>query len=425
MQEAFLHYIWKHKKLKLTHLKTIQGEVLEVIQVGMHNQQSGPDFFNAQLRIGNQLWAGNVEVHVKSSDWYVHNHEVDPAYDNVILHVVWEHDNEVFRRDNTSIPTLNLQDYVLESALMHYQKLFFSKKTYINCETELPTVDNFTLNNWMERLFFERLEHKSQLIEQQLTASANDWEAVLFSMLAKNFGLKVNGEAFLSLANSIDFNIIRKTQNNLLGLEALFFGQAGLLEEDIQEPYFTNLKKEHAYLKHKFSLDYQSVLPLQFFRLRPPNFPTIRLAQLAQLYHQNQNLFSKILETKTHEALYQLFDIGTSAFWHTHYTFAKSSKKSRKKLSKSFIDLLIINTIVPIKFSYAKYQGKEDAESILNLMQNIQSERNSIVDKIHDIHPVAASAMHSQAILQLKNNYCDKNYCLQCAIGNKILTRNS
>ena len=424
MQEDFLHYIWKLKKFNTSNLKTTKKEVVEIISVGQHNLNSGPDFFNSQLKIANQLWAGNVEIHIKSSDWFVHNHEVDSAYDNVILHVVWEHDIEIFRKDNTEIPTIELKSYVSKNALQNYQKLFSKNNKWINCENDFNSVDEFTIANWLERLYFERLERKSQEVEKLLESSANNWEAVLFKMLAKNFGLKVNGESFLSIANSIDFSIIRKQQSNLSGLEALLFGQAGLLDEDIQEPYFIELFKEYEFLIQKFNLSNVNVTPLQFFRLRPPNFPTIRLSQLANLYHQHQNLFSKILEADSIEDFYQMFKVGTSSFWETHYTFGKTAKQSKKVITKSFIDLLLINTIVPIKFSYAKQIGKPNEESVLKLIQEITSEKNSIVEKFNDLKRVSKSALQSQALIQLKNEYCDKNKCLQCAIGSGILTRN-
>ena len=257
-----------------------------------------------------------------------------------------------------------------------------------------------------------------------MESSANNWEAVLFKMLAKNFGLKVNGESFLSIANSIDFSIIRKQQSNLTSLEALLFGQAGLLEEDVEEPYFIELKKEYTFITQKFNLSNSNVTPLQFFRLRPPNFPTIRLSQFANLYHQYKNIFSKIIESNSVEDFYTLFKVGTTSFWETHYTFGKSSKQSKKVITKSFIDLLLINTIVPIKFSYAKHQGKNIDESVLKLIQEIASEKNSIVEKFNELKPVSKSALQSQALIQLKNEYCDNNKCLQCAIGSSILTRN-
>ena len=421
MQEDFLHYIWKHKKFDSLKLKTFNGELISIVSVGQHNLNSGPDFFNGQLKIENQLWAGNVEIHIKSSDWFVHNHEIDKAYDNVILHVVWEHDSEIFRKDNTVIPTLELKSIVAQDTLQNYQKLFSKNRKWINCENDFAAVDNFVLHSWLERLYFERLERKSIEIESLLKQSAKNWEAVLFKLLAKNFGLKVNGDAFLSLANSLDFSVIRKTQSNLLSLEALFYGQFALLDSDVQEPYFLELKKEYHFLSNKFKLSHQGVLPLQFFRLRPPNFPTIRLSQLANLYHTQSNLFSQIINANTIEELYQLFLVSTSQFWETHYTFNKESRKSIKNTSKAFIDLLLINTIIPLKFSYAKHQGKDINDNLVMLMQQLKSEKNTIIEKYNSLKKVSTSALQSQALLQLKNEYCDKNKCLQCAIGNALI----
>ncbi len=424
MQEDFLHHIWKLKKFNAAHLKTTNNELVELVSSGQHNLNSGPDFFNAQLKIDDQLWAGNVEIHVKSSDWFVHNHEVDKAYDNVILHVVWEHDTDIHRKDQTKIPTLELKNLVSKNTFDNYKRLFSKSQKWINCDNDIKSVDDFTIYNWLERIYFERLERKSNDIHSLLNSSGNDWEAVLFKMLAKNFGLKVNGESFLSLANSIDFSIIRKQQSNLLSLEALLFGQSGILDEVVEEPYFNELGYEYKFLKQKFNLSNNAVIPLQFFRLRPPNFPTIRISQLANLYHQHQNLFSKVIEIDSVERFYDLFKLSTSSFWESHYTFGKESKSSKKILSRSFIDLLIINTIIPVKFSYARYKGKEVEESILNLIQEIESEKNSIVDKFNDLKTISKTALQSQALIQLKKEYCDKNKCLQCAIGSSILTRN-
>ena len=424
MREDFLHYIWKYKKFNFNNLQTIDNESIEIIEIGQHNQNSGPDFFNAQLRISNQLWAGNVEIHLKSSDWFLHNHETDSAYDNVILHVVWEHDSEVFRKDNSKIPTLVLKGYVTQEVTENYQKLMSKNSKWINCENDLKAVDDFTINNWMERVFFERLERKSNDIEILLKASSNNWEAVLYKMLTRSFGLKVNSESFLSLANSIDFSIVRKLRTNLLNLEALFFGQAGLLEDNLQEAYYLDLKNEYNFLQQKFGLSNTNVIPFQYFRLRPSNFPTIRLSQLANLYHQNSQLFSKIIEITRIEEFYNLFRVETSEFWQTHYTFAKESKRLKKYISNSFIDLLVINTVVPIKFSYAKYLGKSIEGDIIDLISSIASEKNRVVEKFNQLKPVSNSALFSQGIIQLKSEYCDKNKCLQCAIGSDILTRN-
>ena len=421
MREDFLHYVWKHKKFITPRLQTTSGELITLVSMGQHNLNSGPDFFNAQLGIDGQLWAGNVEIHVKSSDWYVHNHENDQAYDNVILHVVYEHDTEVFRKDNAIIPTLELKNYISKEVIDNYQKLFSKQSKWINCESDFSMVDEFVIYHWLENLYFERLERKSKSIETMLVLSKNDWEAVLFRLLAKNFGLKVNGDAFLSMANSFDFSIVRKLQSNVQQLEALFFGQAGILDQQLEDGYYQNLKKEYQFLKQKFSLKNQQVISPHFFRLRPPNFPTIRLAQLAMLYHQQHNLFSKIIEAKSMENLYNVLKVSTSDFWNNHYTFGKASKTSKKILTNSFIDLLLINTVLPLKFSYAKHHGQMADEVVLSIVQEIASEKNSIVDKFHSLKPVAASALQSQALIQLKTEYCLKNKCLQCAVGNRII----
>lgn len=423
MQEDFLHYLWKHKKFDVSNIKTTVNELISVVLVGDHNLNSGPDFFNAQLRIGNQLWAGNVEIHIKSSDWFLHSHETDSRYDNVILHVVWEHDTEVFRKDNTAIPVLELKHYVPKQALNNYEKLFSKSQKWINCEEDFATVNDFKIQNWLERLYFERLERKSEDIEQLLKDSKNDWEAVLFKMLAKNFGLKVNGDAFLSMASSVDFLVVRKIQSNKMALEALFFGQSGLLEVDVQDGYYMELAKEYRFLINKFKISNNRVLPVQFFRLRPPNFPTIRLSQLSSLYHQHQNIFSKIIEANTLDEFYTMFSVATSSFWESHYTFTKSSKQSIKTVTKAFMDLLLINTIIPIKFSYAKHQGKQIDETITRLIQQVSSEKNSIIEKFNTLKKVSTSALQSQGLLQLKNNYCDKNKCLQCVIGSSLLNK--
>lgn len=423
MQEELLHYIWKHKKLDVGHLKTVQNEPIDIVLAGQHNLNSGPDFFNAQLRIGEQLWAGNVEIHVKSSDWFVHNHEQDIAYDNVILHVVWEHDTEVFRKDNTEIPTLELKNYIDKQLLENYNRLYSNQNKWINCEYHFAEVDEFIVDNWLERLYFERLERKSNAINELLVNSKNDWEAVLFKLLAKTFGLKVNGEAFFSLAQSIDFSIVRKIQSKPEQLEALLFGQASLLEGDLQNSYYLNLVNEYQFLKQKFQLEHQQVLPLKFFRLRPPNFPTIRLSQLAMLYHQQPHLFSKVIAINSLKEFYEVFDISTSLFWETHYTFEKQSKISTKKLTKAFVDLLIINTILPLKFCYAKDTGQKIEDQIIKIASAIASEDNSIVKAFNGLKKVSNSSLQSQALIQLKNEYCSKNKCLQCAVGNAIIIK--
>jgi hypothetical protein len=423
MKEDFLHYIWKHKKFKNTNLKTTNGELVEILNLGQHNHNTGPDFFNAQVQIAEQLWAGNLEIHIKSSDWYIHNHETDSNYDNVILHVVWEHDIEIFRKDNSEIPTLELKHYVNEDLIQNYQKLMQSQ-SWINCETDFASVDDFLLYNWLERLYVERLERKSNSIQLLLQNSNNDWEAVLYKMMTKNFGLKVNGESFFSLSNSFEFSILRKLQKDVTNIEALFFGQADLLSEDNLDTYYLDLQKRYSFLKQKFGLNNQGVMPLQFFRLRPPNFPTIRLSQLASLYSKQSSLFSKVIDYHTKEDFYKLFKIETSLFWETHYTFSKVSKPSKKKLTKAFIDLVIINTIIPIKFSYAKANGKQIETVVFDLIKSLKLESNRITSAFLKLKPIEKNALTSQSLIQLKTEYCSKNKCLQCAVGSSLIVKN-
>ncbi|MFD2564644.1 DUF2851 family protein [Aquimarina rubra] len=425
MNEDLLHYVWKYEKFDFSNLKTTNSLPIVLQRVGDHNEMnSGPDFFNAQLIIDNQKWAGNVEIHIKSSDWYVHHHESDPAYDNVILHVVWEDDMDVFRKDNSVIPALQLKDYMDETIISRYQKLFRTKnKCWIQCEKQIFEVSDFTIFNWQERLYLERLEQKSELITALLKNSSNDWETVLFKLLAKNFGLKINSDAFLSLANSFDFSVVRKCSAHAEQLEALFYGQADLLNYDSDILYVQELLKHYKFLKNKFKLTNKGVLPFQFFRLRPSNFPTIRISQLANLYCNNQQLFSKVIRTNNLIEFYELFDITASDFWKTHYTFDKESSGRNKTLTKSFIHLILINTIIPLKFIYAKSQGRDVSEEIFGLISQLPPEKNTITDKFSSFGVAIEDALHSQSMIQLKNKYCDQKACLKCAIGNYLLNR--
>jgi len=423
MKEDFLHYVWKYQLFSIHNLITTTHEKLTIIKPGTHNHNSGTDFLNAQLKIDHQLWVGNVEIHLKSSDWYAHHHERDENYDAVILHVVWEDDAAVFMKNNKPLPVLVLKDFVSNTAVKNYQNLFASKQRWIACEKEIMTVDGFTFENWKERLFFERLERKSDEMNELLVANKNDFEAVLFQLLAKNFGLKVNGDAFLSLAKSIDFSVVRKVALNENQLTALLFGQAGFLEEIIEDEYHQKLKSEYHYLQHKYNLQPISNGQFSFFRMRPSNFPTIRIAQLVSLYHAHQNLFSKMMKTATLKGFYEMSEVSVHPFWKTHYTFDKSSKSSPKKLTKQFVDLLLINTIIPLKFLYKKHRGEVIENEFLVILQKIKSEKNNIISKFDDIGIKAKNGYDTQALLELKNNYCTKKLCLHCAIGIKILKR--
>ena len=420
MKEDFLHYLWKFKKFDALNLRTFNDEEITIINVGQYLELAGPDFFNAQITIGNQKWAGNVEIHLKSSDWYVHHHEIDSAYENVILHVVWEHDTEIYRSNNIEIPILELKKHVDPATIQNYQSLM-APKSWIFCEKQIKEVDEFVFKNWQERLFFERLERKSKPIFDLLEQTSQDWEAVLFSLLARNFGLNTNGEAFFKMAQSIPFSIIRKESFEVENLEALFFGLAGLLDSEKEDNYYKDLKFRYSYLLHKYQIEHLMADQVQFFKHRPDNFPTIRLSQLANLYHTHQNLFSKISTLNSLKNSVQVFQIGVSPYWESHYQFDKESPIKKKMLSKSFIDLLLVNTIIPLQFAFAKSQGKEITEDLINLLNGLNPEKNAIIDKFSSFGIVSKNAFDTQSLLQLKKEYCNKSRCLECALGLELI----
>ena len=420
MKEDYLHHLWQHKKFAVTDLKTTTGESIQILNSGQYLQLAGPDFFNAQIIIGKQKWAGNVEIHLKSSDWYVHNHQKDANYDSVILHVVWEHDTPIFRKNNTEIPTLELKNYVQLSDLNKYQSLIV-QKDWIYCENDIHSVADFIFKNWEERLYFERLERKSNEILQLLEASNNDWEAVLFWLLAKNFGLNTNGSLFLKMAKSIPFSVIRKEAFAVENLEALFFGQANMLDSDFQDSYGIDLQKEFVYLGHKHKIPKTICEKVEFFKHRPDNFPTIRLAQLAALYHKEHNLFSKVMSVTSIDQIYDLFKLEISSYWESHYNFDKKSVQKKKKMTTSFIDLILINTIIPVRFAYEQSLNKEISQEIIDLAIAIPPEKNIIIDKFKEIGIVSKNAFQTQALLQLKKEYCEHKKCLQCAVGVYLL----
>jgi len=423
MKEDFLHYLWKFKKFETLNLITTQKEKITIIKTGDYLELSGPDFFNAQIIIGKQKWAGNVEIHLKSSDWYIHGHEKDTAYENVILHVVWEHDTEIFGKNNREIPVLVLKDYVSSETVNNYQSLM-SPKSWIACEKQIAQIDDFVFKNWQERLFFERLERKSKFIYDLLEETNQDWEAVLFCLLAKNFGLNTNGNAFLQIAKKLPFSIIRKESFEVENLEALLLGTSGLLDAEKEDVYFKDLKIRYFYLLYKYQLDKAYTDPVEFFKHRPDNFPTIRLSQLASLYHKHQNLFSKIIALKSVKSIYELLNVSASLYWQNHYQFDKESPKKSKPLSKSFIDLLIINTIIPIQFAYSNIMGESFSEDLIALLNEVSPEKNSIIEKFESFGISSKNAFDTQTLIQLKNEYCNQKACLRCAVGMELLRNN-
>lgn len=421
MKEDFLHYLWKYKKVPLS-CQLSTGESLEILSFGQYNILSGADFFNAKLLIGGQQWAGNVEMHLKSSHWYAHGHQQDPAYRNVILHVVWEHDVEVFDSNNQPIPTLELKNIIAPEFFSRYQTSFWAPYQFIPCEKNYKLTSEMMLSSWKKRLFAERLEEKSAFIAEVWQEAQWDWEKVLFLLLLKYFGGVVNGEAFLEIGRHLDFSIIRKECSHPLHLEALFLGRANLLPEEGEHTYIKDLQQHYAYLKQKYNL--QDINPIINFRgLRPQGFPTIRLSQLAQVYEQRESLFSKILEITDWHSLLALFKVGVSDFWETHYTFHKVSPKVKKPISATLLQLLLINVLVPIQYFYNKTLGKDITEALIKTIKGLPAERNGVVDAFQHLDAKVETAFDSQVLLQQHKQYCKGKRCLDCAIGIALLQK--
>ena len=423
MKEAFLHHVWQYQKLISQNLTTVCNQELKIIHPGRLQTQSGPDFFNAQIVLNGQKWAGNIEIHLKSSDWYAHHHDKDDRYDAVILHVVWEHDVDIFRKNETTLPVIELKNIVNPQFVSSYNNLMLPK-SWLFCEKDIKKVPDFHLNAWLERLFFERLEQKSTVIDDLLKTLKSDWEAVLFVLLAKNFGSNTNGALFMQMALSLDFSIVRKEANQDLALEALFFGRLSLLNEEFQENYPKQLKSTWEYQKVKYQIQDFYFPPIQFFKVRPDNFPTLRLAQLATLYQNKKQLFQEIIVSNHSDYVYDVFNFQLNEYWKNHYRFELESPSKSKKISKSFVQNLFINTIIPLKFAYFKQNNSWDQmEQLTNLMQSLDPENNSITQKFNQFGVSNQNAYESQALLYLKNNYCNPQKCLDCAVGNWLLSK--
>lgn len=423
MQEDFLHYIWKFRKFCSPKLKTSRGKALSIVSAGIHNFNSGPDFLNAIIIVDSIKWAGNIELHINSSDWLIHNHQNDPSYESVILHAVWNHDKEIKRLDGSVIPVLELKKYVSKEVFTSYHNFVHYKQKWIPCETHLRSINDFIKNKWIERLFFERLESKTNAVFSVFENTRQDWEATFFKLLLKNFGLKINQDSFLSIAESIPFSTFRTLFNDLNYFEAMLYGQAKLLDRSIDNNYYLKLKADYQFLKNKFRVKYQANINVLFFRLRPNSFPTIRLSQFANLYAKHSSLFSKVLECKSLDDYYNLFDIQASAYWTTHSNFGNPSPKQPKKLSRAFIDKIIINSVIPTKFAYGKLSGESFNEEIYRVVCSLKSESNKIISRFKSAGLLSRTAIDSQALLQLNKFYCEKRKCLNCAIGIDIISK--
>lgn len=425
VKEAFLHYVWRLKKFNAHDLKTNQGEAISLLETGRLNADAGPDFLNARLRIGDTLWAGNIEIHVKSSDWIKHGHGQDPAYDSVILHVVHEEDVPIFRKDGGRIPCLELKPRIPSSLVANYARLK-TKDHWVPCASFLPAVSDMRKLNCLERVLVERLEKRVQSISVLHEACSNNLEHTFYQVLAKSFGQPVNATAFEQLALSLDLGIILKHRNNLLQTEALLFGQAGLLNIDFQDDWPKQLKREYQFLKHKHGLSPISPQHWKFLRMRPSNFPTIRISQFARLISNRHPLLTVFLDAQNLEALEGLLSLETSLYWHSHYVFDKASKLQSKCLGKMMARRILVNGILPFFFFYGRISGRESyQQKALNYLELLPPENNKIIKEWNTLGMPAQSAANTQALLQLKKEYCSSFKCLQCSIGDFILRGDS
>ena len=423
MTEELLHHLWKFRLFNQIELLTTTGETIEVINVGDHNHHAGPDFFNSKIKMDKTLWAGNVEVHLRASDWNKHTHQKDKSYDNIILHVVYESDIPVYRASGELIPTLELKTRVDPAHYKNYQR-FTSSKDWVPCEKQIPEVPPIVFHTTLNRLLIERLEEKFNTIMTTLHLNKMNWEETFYQSLAKNFGFKTNAVPFELLAKSIPTVILGKHKSSLLQLEALLFGQAGFLEQHFKDRYPQQLQNEYVFLKRKFKLTSLENHLWKFLRLRPVNFPTIRIAQFAQLIYQSTHLFSKVIAAEELIQLKEMLRTDVSTYWGTHYLFEKKGRSKNKKLGEDSIGNIIINTIVPFLFVYGKSKGDElYIERALNFLEKLDGEANSIITSWSNLNVPVKTAADTQALLQLKNKYCDHKKCLQCPIGNYLLKK--
>ena len=419
MQERILHTIWQYSLYNTADLKTTDGEPVTIVHTGRYNTNAGPDFLEAKIKVGETTLAGHVEIHVNSSDWLKHGHQNDDAYKNVILHVVYENDATDVPEHT---PVLCIADYIKDGVLQQYEYLSYAK-TNLPCAKHLADVKDIVKYSWLTRLLAERWEEKLSGWKEDLDASAGDWSSLLYWRLAANFGFKVNAEAFLMLAKSLPLKVLAKHRENLLQVEALLFGQAGMLGDDMEGVYPNALKTEYEYLKKKYQLTPIAAHSWKFMRMRPANFPTIRIAQFAALIHQSVHLFATIIEKSSTKEILPLFEVVASDYWKSHYRFGEPSGKDQvKKLGKSSIQNIIINTVAPIKFLYAKHQGTDAQQEVaLKLLDELPSEKNHIIDIWDEHNWSPQNASQSQAQIQLYNNYCRHKKCLDCAIGVSIV----
>ncbi len=422
MNEDFLHYIWQHK-LYTPDLRSDDNLAIEVIHPGIKNSNGGPDFFNAKIKIDGTLWAGNVEIHQDENEWYHHKHHLDASYDNVILHVVEKKADTTLNSKNRKIPVCSLS--IPKRYRQRYLELH-NNQSWIACAQSIGNIDNFRLKQWLERMLIERLEEKSQLVNNLLKTTNHNWDQVFFIMLARSFGFGLNGLPFELMARQTPLNVLLKHADKPFQLEALLYGQSGFLKGFIQtDEYAVSLKKEYDFLSHKYELTPIDKSLWKFLRLRPVNFPTIRIAQLASLLHKTKGRFDQFFTLENSKSLLEALNVGTSEYWTSHYRLGKESAKiSTKTLGKPSKQRLIYNTIIPYLFIYAsKHKDEQQKEKIIDYLYQQPAENNKTLEKWAELGQAPENEAQAQALLYLKSNYCDQKKCLNCHIGHEVLCK--
>jgi hypothetical protein len=420
MTEDFLSFLWKYKLYQNIPMFW-EGETIEVISPGDLNTDAGPDFTNARIKIGTTLWAGNVEIHLNASDWNLHNHDQNAAFDNVILHVAGNNDADVHSSKGRKIPTIEIQ---FDPALLENYTELSINKSWVPCTGKLSNVDRFTIVSWLGSIGVERLASKTNLLSQNLVTSLNDWEEIFYRQLARSFGFHVNAMSFELLAANLSYKILKKYYGDIFRTECLLFGVAGFLNDDYsQDDYFNRLKKEYLFLENKFKLKSIDIHIWKFLRLRPGNFPTIRLAQFAALINNSPELLVKVVEAQSVNELKDLLIHPLLDYWENHYSFSKSTKTISKNLGTESAHTIIINTIIPFLFIFGRQMGKTDLEErSVQFLEALPAENNTIIRNWIKCGLKPKNAFDSQALLHLKSNYCDKKRCMDCRIGIKLIS---
>lgn len=420
-QEAFLHYIWKTKNFNFQTLRSTTGQLVKILDWGHHNHNAGPDFLDGKIEYDGIIWAGHIEIHIKASDWYNHHHHVDPAYDQVILHVIWEDDRVVTDIHLTPITTVVLKGLV-DSELVQNSAALIHSKHRLSCSHSLGNISTFWLNAWKERQLVERLEYRTGKVLNRLSHAHGDWEQVAFEFLFRSMGFHANSDAFEELAQNISWKLARKVIYDQKALEAILFGQAGLLFDDFFDHYPKALKKEYAFLKSKYSLSSKTHIKWNFKGARPANFPTVRLAQLAAILFNNASLIHKIIDASSLDNLRALFVFEVNDFWNTHYVFNKSVKRTRIKLSRSSTNLLLINYCIPLLYAYGQAQHRDELkERAIQFLYMLPQERNAVLSEFSKAGVQVRCAAETQALLHTYSEYCAPKRCLECQVGAKII----